>query len=149
MINLYKEEKTVKIPIRVVDGQIKYFYGGNLPKIKEGTIGDLIVPEYCVSSSLALDVLMEENIVGILPAKSTIMAAVNRNQIPEEKLDQTIDITTSIEYQIERRFVEIILQESLRMRERGSKKANLLPSKCTIPSISKKRNFPQLKPSIH
>ncbi|QTA88378.1 hypothetical protein [Desulfonema magnum] len=37
-------KKTVKIPVKVVNGELKFFYGGDLPKLEDGTVGDLIVP---------------------------------------------------------------------------------------------------------
>src|SRR5687767_12261579 len=35
------EPKTVKIPIRVRSGRIGFLYGGRLPKMRDGTVGDL------------------------------------------------------------------------------------------------------------
>ena len=40
--------KTVKIPVRIVNGKVNYFYGGELPSINNGAIGDLIIQEYDV-----------------------------------------------------------------------------------------------------
>lgn len=53
---LGKDAKTVKIPVRIVNGQVKYFYGGNLPKIKDGIIGELILPEYGIVDDLFLEI---------------------------------------------------------------------------------------------
>ena len=47
--------KTVSIPIRYANGKIEYFYGGKLPKLKDGVIGELILPAYAVEDKKFLE----------------------------------------------------------------------------------------------
>ena len=45
---LPEQKKTIRIPVRIrTKGGIEYFYGGALPEISDGTIGDLVVPGHC------------------------------------------------------------------------------------------------------
>jgi len=131
-----KEAKTVKIPIRIINGQIKYFYGGNLPSIKDGTIGELILPEYSITDYRILNALQSEDKVKILPSGTIIMVSVNRNKVPEDKAGATKDINVEKLEAINCTFVEVRLLEDLFLLLRGSKKASLLPVKCIIPSIN-------------
>jgi hypothetical protein len=41
-----EQEKTVKIPIQVRNGRIQFYFHGPLPDLKEGIIGDLVVPSF-------------------------------------------------------------------------------------------------------
>ena len=43
--------KTVKIPVRIVKGRITYFYGGPMPRLKEGTVGDLVLATCTVTGA--------------------------------------------------------------------------------------------------
>ena len=38
--------KTVLIPVRVRAGALEFLYGGYIPRLKDGAIGDLGVPSY-------------------------------------------------------------------------------------------------------
>lgn len=132
-----REAKTVKIPVRIINGQIKYFYGGNLTNIKEGAIGELVLSELSITDNLLLDALQGESKIEILPTDTIIMVSVNKNKLPEGKRRFTTDIETSTAKQFNNTFIEVKLLESLFLLVRGSKKASLLPVKCKILSMDR------------
>lgn len=129
----YFGERTVRIPVKVVNKQLKYFYGGDLPELKEGVIGELILPEYSVKDKRFLEVSQKEEKIEVLPERSIIMVAVNNQNSPDDKKSylKTIKAYPPTSYA----FVEIILCEPLNLIIRGSKKANLDGVKCFIPSL--------------
>lgn len=133
---LDKDAKTVKIPVRIVNGQVKYFYGGDLPKIKNDVIGELILPEYGISDHLFLNISQKEYEREILPEGSIVMVAVNSNNVPDKYREFTEDIITS-DLQYNRVFVRVEITEPLRLLCRGSKKAILMETKCKILSLDR------------
>jgi hypothetical protein len=55
-----EQEKTVKIPIQVRAGQIQFYFDGPLPVLKEGIIGDLVLPYIAVLDPKARKLFSEE-----------------------------------------------------------------------------------------
>ena len=50
-------KKTVQIPVRLVEGKLRFFYGGPIPSISDGAIGELVVPEYAVKNEYKLNLI--------------------------------------------------------------------------------------------
>ncbi|MBX3295771.1 MAG: hypothetical protein KF762_08670, partial [Acidobacteria bacterium] len=59
-------KKTVNIPIRIVDGQVRYFYGGELPKLKN-VVGDLVIPAFALLDPEQAEDLSHEDVSEMLP----------------------------------------------------------------------------------
>lgn len=130
--------KTVKIPVRVYNGGVKYFYGGNLPQIKNGVVGELILPESSVNDKDFIDISQMEQEVQIFPTGQSLMFSVSKKSIPGDKMIYIKEIRTAINSSDG--FVEIVLQEPLKLLMRGSKSSILINSKCFIPSLKKEAN---------
>lgn len=127
--------KTINIPIRIVNGKVNYFYGGELPLIKNGALGNLIISEYDVEDKNFVSISQFEDKIEILPKDTKLMFAVNTDDAPEEikhfaKIIKTVDYKSYL-------FVDSILLQPLELQLRGSKKSNLLNVSCNIPSIGK------------
>ncbi|GEM_PF-681588 len=126
-------EKTIRIPVIVMNGIIRYFYGGNLPTIEDGAIGDLIIPEYKVKDKRFVEISQWEEYKEILPVDSTIMVGIASTNIPNDKSKFAqklrIDQLTGDLY------IGVKLLEPLRLQLRGSKRSNLLGVKCCIPDL--------------
>jgi len=131
-----KLEKTVKIPVRIVDGQVRYFYGGELPKLREGAIGDLIVPAYAIQEADDLKRLQDEHIEEILPTGMIVLLGVRIKDLQEE-LRKYISYPEKLFPPVNCGFIEIRLVEPLCLRLRGSKRAVLQPCRCFIPALNK------------
>jgi hypothetical protein len=127
-----KEAKTVKIPVRMVNGQVKYFYGGNLPKVEDGVIGELILPEYSILDDSFVSVSNCEQKIEVLPSGISIMVAVNM-RVPTKKKNcleniRTQPLTTDT-------FVRVELKDPLHLLLRGTKKSKLMGARCSIPCL--------------
>lgn len=127
--------KTISIPVRFVKGKIEYFYGGKLPKLKDGVIGELILPSYAVEDKKFLVNISKENIVDLLPSGTKLFVEININNF--EEIDEVLK-----QFVIYERcsFIEITLQEKLKLKLRGTKKPQLLSAKCDIPALGKVAN---------
>jgi len=128
-------DKTIIIPIRISNGEVKYYYGGNLPEIEDGVIGDLILPEYSVKDNRFINISQKKDKIEILPSGSLIMVAVSSKNIPQDMISFIIKINTSL--LTSEVFVEVELKGPLYLLIRGSKKSSLLGVNCFIPSLKK------------
>lgn len=131
---LSEQEKTVRIPVRIgADDRIEYFYGGDLPSIRDGTIGDLVVPEFSIADRREVDRLQQEHVVELLPSGSEVMFAVDRNKTPVSLKEHLKD--APILSMNKSHAVALTLREPLRLRLRGAKHATLEGVPCWIPSL--------------
>ena len=72
---LPEQKKTIRIPVRIrTKGGIEYFYGGALPEISDGTIGDLVVPERPISDQREVGRLQQSHAVPFLELGSVVRA---------------------------------------------------------------------------
>lgn len=124
--------KTVSIPVRYTKGKIEYYYGKKLPKLKDGVIGELILPAYAVEDKKFLENISKEVIVDFLPSGTKLFVEINIKYF--EKIDEDLQkfIITDRYH-----FIEIILQEIQKLKLRGTKKPQLLSAKCYIPALGK------------
>ena len=70
-------KKTVRFPVKVMDGELKFFYGGDLPVINNGTIGELIIPEFCIPKDYRLSLIRKEAKKVFLPEGTALMARLS------------------------------------------------------------------------
>ncbi len=129
------EDRTVNIPIKIVNGHVKYYYGGDLPEILDGAIGELILPEHSIKEPSFISMSNTELETEILPCGSIIMVEVN-NKVPQEKRLHLEEIKTLIS--TSRCFVRVELLDPLYLLYRGTKKSKLMPVKCNIPCLDEK-----------
>jgi len=127
--------KTVLIPIRIKDGEINFFYGGKLPKLKEGTIGDLVVPSFFVIDKRKLALLERVDTKVFLKKSTSLMVQIN--PLNEDAKEGGIEWLQIIENYTKRPFVEVVLKEDLEIELRGTKKGELENCPCSIPSLPK------------
>jgi hypothetical protein len=131
------EEKTTRIPIRVVGGRVQFMYGGPLPGLRDGTLGDLIVSTQDIEDVPRWSWLVEERRVKIASAGNAIFFAVTRSGVPAALRGRVLNGDT-IGLDREWSYVEVELLEELMLELRGYKKAVLAPCKCVIPLLDGK-----------
>lgn len=74
--------KTVKIPVKIVNGRVCLYPDGTpLPEIKDGIIGDLIVPEFSLVNQDVVSSFSEKKEVLFLPARTVLVAEMKRVNI--------------------------------------------------------------------
>jgi hypothetical protein len=128
--------RTACIPIRVVVGGIQYFYGGPLPRLRDGTVGDLIVQESDLLDQRDVALLKQEQSVVLLPADSKVLLPVNprgdtEGVIVADSHGRCLPSFATAGW------VETVLKGELRLRLRGTKSGILEPVPCLIPAISR------------
>ena len=147
-MRLNRDDKTVVIPVKWVKGEFQYFYSGKMPKLREGTIGDLVVPAEAVDDKEFLSQLSRaHDSQDLLPRDTTVYAAVSTQRIPKDLADIAksgsslfrgrLSSVTAAQFQ-DYLFVEIVLEEPLWIQLRGTKSGRLKPAKCRIPSLNMK-----------
>lgn len=136
MFNKY--EKTIKIPVIFEDGQIKFYYGGAMPIIEEGTIGELILPEYSVGSKEIVNKLQTKYDVKLFDRGTKLYLAMQNYYIPHSLLGSVVALK-NVYPPIDCQFVEVILNEPLNLLFRGSKQAKLQDVECLIPVLKNKK----------
>lgn len=112
-----------------------YFDGGNLPKLKDGAIGDLILPAAVVEEESALQRLQQEHIVAILPINTKLMLGIRAKAVPAGRRS-SVTYPEALSPHVDYGFVEVQLREPLRLKLRGSKSAILESCECYIPALN-------------
>ena len=129
-------EAEVRIPIRILSGRVTYFYGGPLPGLKEGTVGELVVPRHAVKDLEIVDVLEAHIVAEALAAESVILIGVAVGGVPFRLRNKVMHADKlRIASPGGLCFVGVELLEPLEIRFRGSKKAVLEAARCRIPAL--------------
>jgi hypothetical protein len=126
--------KTVRVPVRIVDGEVQLLWGAALPGMSDCS-GDLIVPASAIQDPADLAMLSKEELIPLLPAKSTVLCKLGARHIPPGLLPKCkMAMLPEAPYQ-KAAFVEIVLEEALELRLRGTKPALLTNVPCKIPAM--------------
>jgi hypothetical protein len=126
--------RTVMLPIRVNAGVVEFFYGGALPALKDGTIADLVVPASALEDQRLLGPLSNRLDVPILPKGTRLIAGIRDCSklpaLPEKYRLDGLPLGFS-------GHAEIVLQDALVLRFRGTKRAILSSCKCLLPAFTR------------
>lgn len=128
-------EKTVRIPVIINNGKVRYYYGGDLPEIGNNVIGELILPEHSVKDERFVSISQMEEEIEFIAAGNTLMFSVSKKSVPQDKEEYLKIIPTQT--WTSDAFVEVSIKEPLKLLIRGSKKPILSNVKCFIPSLGK------------
>lgn len=127
-----KYKKTVKIPIKVVDNEFKFFYGGELPKILDGAIGEIILPAYAIKNDYRVDKIGQRTRRQFLPKNTTLLVKIssksnsyNSGFLKKMKVFPPTDELFAI----------IQLLSDLEIELRGTKKPELCKCPCFIQAL--------------
>ncbi len=123
-------KKTVKIPIRIVDGRAEYFYGGPFPKLRDVT-GDLVVPAFSLLDKPFAEECSESDGSEILPEGTSLMVNVWADDGAPGLCKNIICGPLSGN-------VEVRLLEPLFLWHRGTKSSVLNPCGCFIPALNER-----------
>ena len=135
---MLEQEKTIRIPVRIrTNGEVEYFYGGALPAMSDGTIGDLVVPEWSITGQKDVFRLQQEHVVPFLPARSVVMLAVDGTNTPAE-LKKHLKNAAILGMKKSHAVALTIGENPLRLRLKGTKPATLESVTCWIPSLRMK-----------
>lgn len=119
--------KTTKIPVRIMNGKVEFFYGGDLPTLRDGTVGDLVVPSHALLSPSALDLMSQELDVEILSEPAIVWFAIKpSNEEDAKKYTEKLDVPGMGDYH----FVRFNIEGQLFLHLQGTKKATLVDCEC-------------------
>ncbi|MBF0238126.1 MAG: hypothetical protein HQM12_10495 [SAR324 cluster bacterium] len=128
-----KLKKTVKIPVKIVDGEIIFFYGDKTPKLKDGTIGELILPDYALLDNNLKSNLQQKKNIQMLEKGVTLM--VNMKNVDTQNKEFLQSLISIKSRPFSHQCAPIELLEPLFIQYRGSKNANLLNCRCSLPVL--------------
>ncbi len=133
--DFFFEGSAARIPIRIRGGEVTYFYEGSLPAIRDGTVGDLVIPKAALTEAGDAKRFAFEEKVELLPAgvmlyveladRATGDGVVLRGTVADPFWDCSAG-----------RFTVVELLEPLNLRLRGTKLGTLLPTRCRIPALN-------------
>ena len=127
-------ERTVLVPIKIVDGVPRPLYGGTWPSIMEGTIGDLVLPAWAFEKPQDATLLSVPLTVPILRVGERLLVGLKPTAHSREVRRPGPDLRILVPFE---GFAEIHLAEELRLKLRGTKRATLEPCDCWIPALGK------------
>ncbi|MBV9215735.1 MAG: hypothetical protein JO053_06120 [Acidobacteria bacterium] len=130
-------KRTVKIPVRIIDGRVKFLYEGtDLPIIRD-TVGDLVIPAHALKTADDAN-LSFEAISEILPPRSILMIDVRIDEVGQGLITRksSTDVPELPLTAIPRGFVRVELCQTLRLLHRGTKSSVLCECNCILPDIN-------------
>jgi hypothetical protein len=155
-----EHEKTVKIPIQVCEGKIQFYFDGPMPDLKEGIIGDLVLPSYAVLDPKARKLFSEERKIPLFKKKTLLYVqlrpATAEDTKPFDKhllrpypkgsrfyVQLQLKGGKAVDAQLHdlsadmlRVFATIELQDILYLQLRGTKAPTLSETACKIPALN-------------
>lgn len=127
-------ERTIRIPLRVVEGEFKPFYGSTMPRLVDGAIVDLVIPEYALRAD-DFARFQAERSVQLFPKDSELMIGLR----PPGRIPYTLctreDLGKSRVVSSHRAFACVKLLEGLTLCLRRGKRAFLRQSACEVPAL--------------
>lgn len=120
----------VVVPVTIRGGQIVPFYGGEMPKLREGAVVELITEEAAFMDRSELARFNKDEVREILPTGTEMYAVIARRDQQFHKVAEKIDAfpppggdTVLIPFK---------LAEPLRLHLRGTRKAELMSCLCDL-----------------
>ena len=77
-------EKTVRIPVRVKDGRLEFYYDFPMPELHEGAVGEVVFDDWVLKDPLWKAPLNQEKTVLIADAKTPIAFGMQMDKVPDE-----------------------------------------------------------------
>ena len=126
-------EKTVKIPVQVLsNGTVAMESGARLPKIKPGTIGDLVLPAESLENQEIVAALNESSSTALLFTGEVAWVRLYPREMPVKEL-----AVFEREYlhpkMVGHRFAPVTLLGDLGLVTRGTKRGQLEKARCSVP----------------
>lgn len=137
MFEFERDVKTIRIPVTFKKGQITLLDGQPLPKICEGSVGELLLDERAVEDAKLAKKLQAPATVPMLDAGQSVFFLLMANQIPLELWSDAEQKKNFVDGP-EGPCVEVRLEEPLRLCLRGTKTPSLHSCKCKIPCLEDK-----------
>ena len=129
-------KKRIRIQVQFIPGSIIRSDGAPLPRVRDGTFADLVLPASALADEGERQKLETESLKELLPSGVSVFVGLSPGMM-KEKPDGLIEadkIKTGYGYL----FAEARLQEPLKLRLRGDKESVLESCNCDIPLLHAK-----------
>lgn len=120
----------VVVPVTIRDSQIVPFYGGEMPKLREGAVMDLVTEEAAFLDRSELKRFNKDDVREILPTGTEMYAVIARRDQQFHKVAEKIDAFPPPGG--ETVLIPFKLSEPLRLHLRGTRRAELLSCLCDL-----------------
>ncbi len=136
MITPQSNERRVLIPVRWSGGEWKVLDDSSMPKLAEGTVGELSVPASAFLNPKDTKPYLEESFAEILPALTMLWASISSNH-GGPGMNELVRRGLPAKRSHENGYfmVGFLIKEPLVLRLRGTKHASLEPCPCDLPGI--------------
>lgn len=126
-------DRRVVIPLRVESGRLVPFYGGEMPRLREGTIVEMVTQVSAFEDLVEAERFELDEIVEILPADSQLFAimSLHLESVQGGALPR-VDVKPIPPPGGECYLIPFHTTEPIRLHLRGTKPAELLPCKCAV-----------------
>lgn len=127
-------DKNIVIPAVLRKGVWQPFYGGGMPKLKEGALADIVVPEQAFKNADELQRFNLEDTVTLLPGGSRLFAMMSRNHLmrgPQIGSPSSAHIRPQ-DGLGNANLVAFAIKQDLKLHLRGTKLAQLEPCECEL-----------------
>jgi hypothetical protein len=124
--------KSVVIPLRMAGGELKPFFDMPMPKLKEGAIVDLICEEHALEDKSFARLLNTEEVVTLLEEGTRLFAHLRQERSSKRSALQWSDLSPEVPVDSETFFVPFSIREDLRLKLRGTRKAELQTCQCDL-----------------
>ncbi len=128
---------TVRLSVMFRDGRIMLSNGQPLPKIREGSFGELLLDERAVEDAKLAKKLQAPATILMLDSEQSVFFSMMAHMVPPglwNEVEQKKNFVNGPEGPC----VEVRLKEPLRLRLRGTKTPTLHSCKCKIPCLEDK-----------
>jgi hypothetical protein len=132
-----RDVKRIRIPVMFSGGKIALPDGRPLPKIRDGASGELLLSDWAVQDRELVKEFQSQEMILLLNAGQSVFFTVQVHQIPREVWTEAMQK----EFFVDRPggpYVQVRLEEALKLRLRGSKTPALCGCKCKIPCLGDK-----------
>ena len=127
--------KTLRVPVRFKNGQWELFHGGDLPRIKEGTVADLVIEGHCFEDAREARRLEVEKTVTILKKGETLMVRISLDYCAYTTgLVEHLKVEPPLGFRVS--FLRIELKEDLSLNLILGKQASLNDCPCILPTLN-------------
>jgi hypothetical protein len=126
--------KRVVIPVVWREGRLEPFYGGELPKFRDGWVMDLVTEEDALENKGEINRFNIEHEVMILQKEATLYAVISMRLWDAKKMPAppVVDLDTIPLIPAESILVPFIIKQDLKLHLRGTRPAELLPCRCEV-----------------
>ncbi len=132
-----RDTKTIRIPVTFRGGWITLPDGRSLPKIRDGSFGELLLDDYAVEDRDLVKEFQSQATIPMLSAGESVFFTMQVHQMPSELRKEAEQEKYFVDGP-EGPCVQVRLDDVLKLRLRGSKTPALCGCKCKIPCLGDK-----------